>query len=74
MGNKNLKITPPTVHVGETNADVSAAYLQAHAQAVAEGKDFYIDPKTGYEVFTSVKHLARGHCCDSGCRHCPYKD
>lgn len=25
-----------------------------------------------YVVFTELYHLKRGHCCGSGCRHCPY--
>jgi hypothetical protein len=25
-----------------------------------------------YVVFTELYHLKRGHCCESGCRHCPY--
>lgn len=43
-----------------------------HEKACAEGKNDYRDPKTGYVVFTKVYHLARGFCCGSGCRHCPY--
>lgn len=32
--------------------------------------DFYIeDLKT---VFTETYHIARGFCCGSKCRHCPY--
>ncbi len=46
---------------------------RAHRQAIAEGRDGYIDPSTGYFVFT-VRYLSdRGKCCQSGCRHCPYK-
>jgi hypothetical protein len=26
-----------------------------------------------YMVFTEAYHLRRGYCCNSGCRHCPYK-
>lgn len=26
-----------------------------------------------YVVFTGQFHLRRGSCCNSGCRHCPYK-
>ncbi|HMP82864.1 MAG TPA: cysteine-rich CWC family protein [Verrucomicrobiota bacterium] len=33
--------------------------------------DFYFD--NGLMVFTGVYHLRRGWCCDSGCRHCPYR-
>jgi hypothetical protein len=24
-------------------------------------------------VFTAAYHLKRGYCCNSDCRHCPYK-
>jgi hypothetical protein len=44
-----------------------------HARAVAEGRDTYEDPETGYEVFTSAYLLRRGACCGSGCRHCPFE-
>lgn len=43
-----------------------------HARAMAEGRDTYVDPKTGYDVFTSAYLLWLGVCCGSGCRHCPY--
>ncbi|MGA9767720.1 MAG: DUF5522 domain-containing protein [Blastocatellia bacterium] len=36
-----------------------------------EGEDFYREG--GYVVFTALYHLKRGYCCDSGCRHCPYR-
>ncbi|WP_353084437.1 DUF5522 domain-containing protein [Flavobacterium sp.] len=36
-----------------------------------EGEDYYLAPE-GYKVFTEKYHLKRGHCCRSGCRHCPY--
>lgn len=41
---------------------------------LVEGRDYYLDEKTGYLVFTREYHLRRGFCCNSGCRHCPYKD
>jgi len=34
-------------------------------------EDFYYSPE-GYIVFTEKYHLKRGHCCKSGCKHCPY--
>lgn len=34
-------------------------------------EDFYYDGP--YLVFTEAYHLRRGYCCNSGCRHCPYK-
>jgi 2-iminoacetate synthase ThiH len=36
-----------------------------------EGKDFYFNEK-GLITFTEHYHLNRGHCCGSGCRHCPF--
>jgi hypothetical protein len=35
-------------------------------------EDFYLTPE-GYIVFTEAYHLKRGYCCESNCRHCPYK-
>lgn len=36
-----------------------------------EGRDFYYD-SDGRMVLTAEFLAARGHCCGSGCRHCPY--
>lgn len=44
----------------------------AHAAAVAAGSATYVDPDTGYTVFTAEEHLRRGYCCENDCRHCPY--
>lgn len=38
---------------------------------LVEGEDYYLE--SGLMVFTALYHLKRGYCCDSGCRHCPYK-
>ncbi|WP_317174552.1 DUF5522 domain-containing protein [Aquiflexum lacus] len=35
--------------------------------------DYYIN-ENGLMVFTAQYHLRRGYCCDSGCKHCPYKE
>lgn len=43
------------------------------AQAeLREGEDYYYEGT--YVVFTAAYHLKRGTCCESGCRHCPYRD
>lgn len=34
-------------------------------------EDFYMSDE-GFIVFTERYHLKRGHCCKSGCKHCPY--
>lgn len=36
-----------------------------------QGIDYYLEG--GKFVFTGTYHLKRGYCCNSGCRHCPYK-
>lgn len=46
----------------------------AHDRAVADGEPGYLDPSTGYFVFTAVTLAERGACCESGCRHCPWRD
>jgi len=33
--------------------------------------DFYFEGP--YMVFTAAYHLKRGYCCNSDCRHCPYR-
>ena len=44
-----------------------------HEAAVARGDRSYRDPRTGLLVMTTLAHLDRGYCCESGCRHCPYR-
>lgn len=46
--------------------------LAAHRAAVDAGEPGYLDPATGLFVLTAVELAARGSCCESGCRHCPY--
>ncbi|MGE5085657.1 MAG: DUF5522 domain-containing protein [Bacillota bacterium] len=44
-----------------------------HNEACEKGEMTYQDPFTDYVVFTKLSHLQRGYCCQSGCRHCPWK-
>ena len=37
---------------------------------LVEGVDYYVE--AGRWVFTAAYHAARGACCASGCRHCPW--
>jgi Family of unknown function (DUF5522) len=39
---------------------------------LVEGEDFYWEGAA--LVFTARYHLRRGYCCESGCRHCPYRE
>ena len=55
-----------------TREPLPEVVVEAHDAAVGAGADTYVDPRSGYTVFTSAYLLRRGECCDSGCRHCPY--
>ncbi len=48
-------------------------WREAHRRAVERGQSYYIDPETGLHAFTSLGLEQRGHCCGSGCRHCPFQ-
>ncbi|MFM7242971.1 MAG: DUF5522 domain-containing protein [Planctomycetaceae bacterium] len=39
-------------------------------QHAPQPPDSYFE--NGLLVYTAAYHLKRGHCCGSGCRHCPY--
>jgi Family of unknown function (DUF5522) len=41
-------------------------------EELREGIDYYWEGP--YIVFTEAYHLKRGECCNSGCRHCPYRN
>ena len=60
--------------VSSLRQPISDAARIAHEQATLRGSPTYRDPATGYEVMTAVALEARGECCGSGCRHCPYPD
>ncbi|KAJ1963875.1 hypothetical protein GGI12_001778 [Dipsacomyces acuminosporus] len=49
-----------------------APWKALHEQAVKNGDRTYIDPATGYTVFTELSHADREYCCGNACRHCPY--
>jgi hypothetical protein len=34
-------------------------------------EDFYYEGP--FLVFTAAYHLKRGYCCNSNCRHCPFR-
>ena len=41
------------------------------APQVLGPEDYYFEGPN--LVFTAAYHLKRGSCCESGCRHCPYR-
>ena len=48
-----------------------AKALHRQALRTSPPLDTYIDPDTGYSVFTHA-YLKRRPCCGNGCRHCPW--
>ncbi|WP_395154000.1 DUF5522 domain-containing protein [Ilumatobacter sp.] len=46
--------------------------LARHDAAVESSIPTYIDPVSGFSVFTAAFLESRKYCCVSGCRHCPY--
>jgi hypothetical protein len=46
--------------------------ISSHEEALVAGVDGYFDKESGFYVFTSEYHLARGACCSNDCRHCPF--
>ncbi|MEM7781563.1 MAG: DUF5522 domain-containing protein [Pseudomonadota bacterium] len=47
-------------------------YWALHEDACKRGETTYIDPETGFMVFTRLGLLERDRCCGAGCRHCPF--
>ena len=59
-----------------STVDTPAYYnkiLEIHNDAVKNNEYSYIDPATGYIVFTELKAIKRGVCCGMCCRHCPFQ-
>jgi hypothetical protein len=53
------------------DASGESAELAAADDLLLQHGDFYMEGP--YVVFTAAYHLRRGFCCNSECRHCPYK-
>ncbi|XP_055077049.1 uncharacterized protein C1orf53 homolog [Periophthalmus magnuspinnatus] len=43
-----------------------------YREACEAGEQMYVDPGSGYRVFTELAHRERGRCCGGACRHCPF--
>lgn len=56
----------------DMTSEQRAEVMRLHDAAVQAGEPKYVDPISGHLCSTTQKHFARGHCCESACRHCPY--
>jgi hypothetical protein len=45
---------------------------ETSATPALEPGDYYYEGT--YMVFTAAYHRKRGYCCESNCRHCPYRE
>ncbi len=54
--------------LADSTAPSAPAYIDPTAPLPGET---YIDGP--YLVFNEAYHLRRGYCCNSDCRHCPYR-
>ncbi len=52
-------------------SDQTATPPNAVEPLLAREDEFYFEGQ--FMVFTEAYHLRRGYCCNSDCRHCPYK-
>jgi len=69
---KSLELLPDDeVHQKPAVRSTKAKISLLHHEACERSLDTYIDPESGYEVFTA-HHLKTRECCGSGCRHCPW--
>ncbi|CAK0818022.1 unnamed protein product [Prorocentrum cordatum] len=48
-----------------------ATWAMLHRVTTSQGRLQYVDPASGYHVFTAT-YLRGRPCCGFGCRHCPY--
>lgn len=73
--NNNIAITTTTTttNKNKNNANNNIINIEDLHEIACNNKLItYIDPITGYNVFTKYAHIKRGKCCGSKCRHCPY--
>jgi len=60
------------MNVDMNDSDQDAEGATPQEAELQEGIDYYLED--GLFVFTARFLRDRGYCCESGCRHCPYKD
>jgi hypothetical protein len=59
------------ITIKKTEELIKMASKHSGKEELIEAIDYYME--NDLWVFTAWYHLKRGYCCDSGCRHCPYK-
>lgn len=67
-----VKCCGESVSINNNTSTALVDIEDIHNEALSLGSKTYIDPATGFTVFTELQHLQRGVCCGNKCRHCPY--
>lgn len=68
---QTVSLSAADLEGGGVGLDGQALIRSLHREARARGLDTYVDPATGFDVWTS-DFLRSRPCCGSGCRHCPW--
>lgn len=66
------RVNQRAMSTASNESALSPEIEELHRIACEKGAKSYIDPATGYSVFTAVFHKKRGKCCGNKCRHCPF--
>lgn len=62
---------PPPTPPGDAAPQLRPSDTPTDAPQPLAPEDFYYEGP--YIVFTESYHRKRGYCCNSGCRHCPFR-
>lgn len=68
---RQVDLPPEILEKANSSRLPGALFKTIHRYAVAQNRDTYIDPASGYSVFTTM-YLKKRPCCGNGCRHCPH--
>jgi hypothetical protein len=63
-------VSVPTPKPEPPQTDAEPQVTPADTQPLRADEFYFEGP---YMVFTEAYHLRRGYCCNSDCRHCPYR-
>lgn len=46
--------------------------MKMQSEAIKKDEFYYVDPISGFEVFTAKYLSERDYSCGNGCGHCPH--
>jgi len=69
-----MGVLMPSANGFGSSSEHFSLIMELHDAAVVAGIACYRDPRSGLSVMTAEFLNKRGYCCESGCRHCPYRE